>query len=466
MSNENIQKGFNTYFTTNTTSFVLKTPKVEKDDEIDTISKHFPSSEYISIIDVLSVINQECNFLSTFRHYTQDKEAKDYNLLLATIIGYGCNLDTSKIGKISKGINENQLENIKTWYFNEDNTTDANDKIVEYLEDIELTKIVRYNQEINHTSSDGQKYNLSSSIDSTNAGYSFKYFGTDKGVVAYTFIDESHRLFHSKVINVSERESGYVIDGLLHNDTIKSDIHSTDTHGFSEIIFGITNLLGYSFAPRIKNFKNQQLYSFNSPKDYQILGYKLLPKRKINEQIIANHWDDILRFIITIKEQKTTATQLLKRLSSYTRQHSIYQAIKEFGKIIKTDFLLNYIDDVVLRQRIEKQLNKVEASNKFAKAVFFGNNAEFTVASVDEQNTANNCKRLIQNAIILWNYLYITKKIQQAKSKEEKTEIINSLKNGSIVHWSHINFYGEYDFTRSTKRVHNLIAIKDTSIYL
>ncbi len=49
----------------------------------------------------------------------------------------------------------------------------------------------------------------------------------------------------------------------------------------------------------------------------------------------------------------------------------LYTALKEFGKMIKTDFLLNYIDDVTLRQRIEKQLNKVEASNRFSKAVFF-----------------------------------------------------------------------------------------------
>jgi hypothetical protein len=36
-------------------------------------------------------------------------------------------------------------------------------------------------------------------------------------------------LYYSVVINVSERESGYVIDGLMHNDVVKSDIHSTDT---------------------------------------------------------------------------------------------------------------------------------------------------------------------------------------------------------------------------------------------
>ena len=146
------------------------------------------------------------------------------------------------------------------------------------------------------------------------------------------------------------------------------------------------------------------MYGFSSPKHYKDLGYKLTPKRKIREEIIKDNWDDILRFIVTIKERKSTATQLLKRLTSYSRNHKLYTALKELGNIMKTDFLLNYIDDVGLRQRIEKQLNKVEASNKFSKAVFFGNSSEFTVATVEEQNIANNSKRLIQNAIILWHY--------------------------------------------------------------
>jgi TnpA family transposase len=246
----------------------------------------------------------------------------------------------------------------------------------------------------------------------------------------------------------------------MHNDVIKSDIHSTDTHGYSEVIFGLTHLLGFSFAPRIKNFKEQQLYSFNAPKEYHTLGYKLLPKHKIKEDLIRENWDDILRFIVTIKSRKTTTSQLLKRLTSYSRQHKLYRAIKEFGKIIKTDFLLTYIDNVELRQRIEKQLNKVEASNKFSKAVFFGNNAEFQVSTAEEQNIANNSKRLIQNAIILWNYLYMSKKIQQAKSQKEKDEIIQAIKNSSIVHWSHINFYGEYDFTKRSKRVSSMIKLE------
>jgi len=112
-----------------------------------------------------------------------------------------------------------------------------------------------------------------------------------------------------------------------------------------------------------------------------------------------------LRFLVTIRLKETTASQLFRRLSSYSRQHPLYRALKEFGKIIKTFFLLKYIDDVELRQAIEKQLNKLESSNRFGKAVFYGNNQEFQQPTKEEQLIAEGCKRLIENAVICWNYL-------------------------------------------------------------
>ncbi len=92
----------------------------------------------------------------------------------------------------------------------------------------------------------------------------------ERGVSRYSFVDEAHRITYTTVINANEREAAYVIDGLMHNDVIKSDIHSTDTFGYSEIIFGLTHLLGLMFAPRIKNFKEQQLlYAFEAKKTYR-----------------------------------------------------------------------------------------------------------------------------------------------------------------------------------------------------
>ena len=43
--------------------------------------------------------------------------------------------------------------------------------------------------------------------------------------------------------------------------------------------------------------------------------------------------------------------------------------MKAFGQIVKSLFILRYLDDLELRQAIEKQLNKVELANRFTRAV-------------------------------------------------------------------------------------------------
>ena len=241
----------------------------------------------------------------------------------------------------------------------------------------------------------------------------------------------------------------------MHNDVVKSDIHSTDTHGYNEMIFGVTHLLGISFAPRIKNFQKQTLYSFDGKSELRNKGYKVLSDKKINTQIINENWDNILRFVATIKLKHTTASQLFKRLSSYSKQHPLYRALKEFGKIIKTIFLLKYIDDLKLRQKIEKQLNKLESYNKFGKAIFHGNNQEFQYATKEEQLIADGCKRLIENTIICWNYLYLSQRIYDEKDDKQKEIIIKSIKNKSVIFWHHVNFVGEYDFDE--KKIDNFV---------
>jgi TnpA family transposase len=45
-----------------------------------------------------------------------------------------------------------------------------------------------------------------------------------------------------------------VLDGLLENDTIlRPREHYTDTHGFTEQLFGLCFLLGYSFMARLRD---------------------------------------------------------------------------------------------------------------------------------------------------------------------------------------------------------------------
>jgi TnpA family transposase len=422
----------------------VNTPAKEKEIDYSTVEL-FPKNMVISLFEVLSTISNLSDFTDSFGHWQAiyNRKKPSIEVFFAGIIAYGCNIGIAKTAKISKNIKQNELENTVNWYFSDDNLMQANNQIIELIENLELHKIFKKEDSKVHTSSDGQKFNIS--VDSLNSNYSFKYFGKGKGVSVYSFIDESHRLFYSTVINASEREAAYVIDGLLNNDVVISDIHSTDTHGYSEIVFAITHLLGISFAPRIKKWQDQRLYTFDKTSEAE--DYIIKADKKINIQLIESQWDDILRIVATIKLKETTASQLFRRLSSYSKQHPLYRAIKEFGRIIKTLFILRYADDVELRQDIEKQLNKLESSNKFSKAVFYGNNQEFTQDTKEEQQIAEGCKRLIKNAIVCWNYLYLSKRLVETESEEEKNQLLKQIKNSSVVAWSHINMQGEFDFS-------------------
>src|SRR3546814_5859075 len=92
------------------------------------------------------------------------------------------------------------------------------------MDGLDLPEIYRRQEGQTHTASDGQKFEVSA--DSLDANRSYKYFGNGQGVSAYTFVDSRSFLWYSTVFSAAERESAYVIDGLMHNDVVKSDIHS------------------------------------------------------------------------------------------------------------------------------------------------------------------------------------------------------------------------------------------------
>ncbi len=441
--------------------FHLVTPK-EEENESSPLLPFFPERQYVSLVEVLSTVHRATRFLDEFEHWQlkHRRRRPPERTFFAGVIGYGCDIGLGKIARVSKHLSESELETTINWYFSLSNIQAANDRILRVLDRLELPNIYRRDADKLHTSSDGQKFEVA--VESLNANYSFKYFGQARGVTVYSFIDERHFLFHSTVISSAEREAAYVIDGLLHNEVVKSDIHSTDTHGYSEIIFGVTHLLGFAFAPRIKRLDKQRLYSFERRKDYEGLGYRLLPDAYVDTKLIADNWDSILRFIATLKLRHATASQLFKRLNSYSKQHTLYRALKEFGKIPKSLFILDYVDDAVLRQSIEKQLNKVESAQKFSKAVSFGHNQEFIHSEKEEQEIAESCRRLIKNAIICWNYLYLSQKLYEAETDERKTEIRNAIRDGSVVTWQHVNLHGEYDF--SDEKLQDSIGLDLTKI--
>lgn len=446
--NQRFNEKRNPYLSINNEKRVsVATPALD-DKDTEYIAALLDQNGYIPVLRVLSDIDDVTQFTQCFKHHSIKyiKKRPRPTTFHAGIIALGCNIGVPKMAQISSGVNENTLTNTSNWYFSRKTLHAANQRIIELIHKLKLSDVFVSDQEQFHGSSDGRKVNVG--VESLLASYSFKYFGKDKGVSVYTFIDERQALFHSLVMSSSEREAAYVIDGLNDNDVSKISIHSTDTHGFTESIFAATHFLGISFAPRLKNIGKQAIYAVSTKKTYEDKGYKILPSRAINQKIIKKHWDDVLRFMVTIKLKQVSASQLFKRLSSYAKNNPLYKTIKEFGRIIKSLFILTYFDDVKLRQRIEKQLNRIELSNKFANAIFYANNSEFKQGGLDEQEVAVACKVLLQNAIVLWNYLYLSQLLANCIDDKERSEIASMIKEGSMITWRHINVHGEFDFRR------------------
>ncbi len=421
----------------------------------------YPLDHIIPIYEVLNTVNAHCHFTDCLQHWNvRYRQARPGDaVFFAGIMSYGCNLGLGKLANTSKNLSLNTLESTVNWYFALENLQKANNAIVSLMGKLRIGELFRQDEKLIHSSSDGQKHYMQ--VDSIHANYSYKYFGKEKGITIYSFIDEMHRLFYSTSFSSSEREASYVIDGLMHHPDLQPDLHSTDTHGYSEAIFALTHLLGIGFAPRIKGFQDGNLYPMEGMEVPALNEYSLKIGAPVNTQIIKENWDTLLRVVASIKLKHVSASSLLRRLNSYSRQHPVYLALKELGKLVRTEFLLRYMDQEGLRKRIDNQLQKIESAHHFSRAVFYGNNGEIRFAGKEEQLLADACKRLIQNSIICWNYLYLTQLLMKTTAAE-RPQLIETIKHSSPVSWQHINLQGEFDF--SEESLQNAITFNLTEL--
>ena len=178
-----------------------------------------------------------------------------------------------------------------------------------------------------------------------------------------------------------------LVVGIEHRG-LRHDMRPTDTHGYIEVIFAVIRMLGIAYESRIRQLTNQQHLPQLPVTAHRQLGQMLPPDARLAPERIARHWDEVLRLVVTLKLRHSEASRLFGRLNSYARQHPLYRALKELGRLVKTAFLLRHVDQVELRQRIHKQLAKGESAHRLAHAVWHGRNQEFYAATRSEQLVA------------------------------------------------------------------------------
>ena len=163
------------------------------------------------------------------------------------IVAEATNLGLATMATAS-GIPYGHLLRVRDWYFREDTLREAISRLISYHRSLPLTSAFGSGTT---SSSDGIRFGVAAS--SLGARPLPRYFGARQGLSVYSHVSDQGSQFWVNVINCQLREATFVLDGLLYQDSLPIREHYTDTHGYTDLLFGLFELLGFRFAPRLRS---------------------------------------------------------------------------------------------------------------------------------------------------------------------------------------------------------------------
>ena len=155
----------------------------------------------------------------------------------------------------SDDVNYASLFTVSNWRLYDDSLKRAQATLVNYQHHLPLARIWG---DGSTSSSDGMR--VVCGVRSLLASHN-PHYGSAQGVTMYRHTSDEYSAFYVNVINTNVRDAVHVIDGVLHHESeLDIERHYTDTAGYTDQIFGLSHLLGFMFAPRIRDIADSKLY--------------------------------------------------------------------------------------------------------------------------------------------------------------------------------------------------------------
>jgi TnpA family transposase len=251
------------------------------------------------------------------------------------ILADAINLGLNKMAEACPGTSIAQLSWLSAWHIRDETYNKALARVVNYQH---RQPFAAHWGEGTTSSSDGQRFRAGGRGEQS--GQVNLRYGTETGVLFYTHVSDQYAPFHTKVINATVRDATHVLDGLLyHESDLKIEEHYTDTAGFTDHVFALCHLLGFRFAPRIRDLADRRIYVLDKASTYPAIAG--LIGGTLNTDLMATQWKEILRLATSIKKGTVTASLILRKLGAYPRQNSLALALRELGRVERTLFTLD-----------------------------------------------------------------------------------------------------------------------------
>lgn len=360
----------------------------------------------VRIEDLLQDVDEWCGFTRAFQPLAgyQSRAKEPHRSLLATLIAHGTNLGLAAMSQSVDTITAEALQDTSRWFLREATLKAANTILVDYHHSLPFSAIWG---DGSRSSSDGQRFAVER--DSLLGSFYPRYFGYyGRALALYTHTSDQHSVYATQAISCAPREARYVLSGILDNDsTLVIREHTSDTHGFTEHLFGLCALLGIAFMPRLKDLPDQVLSRADRAADYGPL--QPLLRGTIDLDIIIEQWDQLVRLVASLRDRTAPAHVVMQRLANAPAADRLAGALSQLGRLVKTIHILRYIHEEPLRQAIQLQLNRGEFRHTLAKWIFFANQGDFRSGDYEEIMNKASCLSLLSNAVLVWNTVHMSR---------------------------------------------------------
>ena len=394
------------------------------------------------ITDLLLEVDERTGFSEAFTHLRTGAPCSDRIGLMNVLLAEGVNLGLRKMAAATNTHSFWELLRIARWHVEGSAYDRALAMIVEAHAALPMAAFWGQGQS---ASSDGQFFLATEQGEAMNL-INAKY-GNVPGLKGYSHVSDQYAPFATQVIPATVSETPYILDGLLMNDAgRRGRQHFADTGGFTDHVFAACALLGYRFAPRIRDLPQKRLYAFTP--NATPANVRALVGGKINEPLIERNWPDILRIMATIAAGIVAPSQILRKLASYPRQNELALALREVGRIERTLFMIDWILDAGLQRQAQIGLNKGEAHHALKRAISFHRRGEIRDRSGEGQHYRIAGMNLLAAIIIFWNTMKLGEVVNTRAASG--THIApDLLAHVSPLGWEHINLTGEYRWPKS-----------------
>jgi TnpA family transposase len=395
----------------------------------------------VELVDLIIEVDQWLKFSHKLTH-AQDGIAPSpaqLGQLYAAIVAQACNLGLANMERMS-GFSYGELSWITNWHLRDETLKEAITVLVNYQHAQPLT---RHWGDGSFSSSDGQRFVVA--VASRSSAALPRYFGYGKGLTMLSWVADQFAVYGTKTVKPTDREALYTLDAILDNKSeLPIHFHTTDTAGYTEIIFALFDLLGLEFEPRLRDISDQRLWR---PENVTVptLFAPLFKGSTVKAERIVSNWDEMARLVGSLKVGQSSASLLISKLQAFPRQNALAATLQEYGRLVKTRFILRYLESEQLRRRIGKQLDKGETVNALRDHLCYGNKGQIRKHGSSEQLDQGLCISLVMNCIIIWNTVYMSRVLAGLR-REGIAFSEEDLSHLSPCRYRHINVYGKYSF--------------------